>query len=169
MVYFFSILDQKRAEVIRILQERCSFPSDKDFINTLECSFIEGVNFGRRDVNIAKNIYGYIRGVTMGRFKHPCKGRKMDRTTEDIAALVPPEIMKYYKDIHLVIDILFVNKTVFLLAISRDIRLIYCKLMASNHNKRVQNGPKQITFDYQAKGFKVVIAFGDGAFKHLIK
>ena len=39
----FSILDQKRAEAVRILQERCGFPSDEDFINALECSSIEGI------------------------------------------------------------------------------------------------------------------------------
>ena len=53
----FSILDQKRAKTVRILQERCGFPSDKDFINVLEYNSIEGVNFGRRDVNIANKIY----------------------------------------------------------------------------------------------------------------
>ena len=37
----FSILDQKRAEAVRVLQERCGFPSDKDVINTLECNFID--------------------------------------------------------------------------------------------------------------------------------
>ena len=37
----FSMLDQKRAEVVRTLQERCAFPSDKDFINALECNSIE--------------------------------------------------------------------------------------------------------------------------------
>ena len=55
----FSILDQKTAEAVRILQERCGFPSDEDFINALECNSIEGVDFGRRDVKIANNIYGY--------------------------------------------------------------------------------------------------------------
>ena len=54
----FSILDQKRAETIRLLQERCGFPSDVDFINTLECSSIDGVDFGRRDMKIANEIYG---------------------------------------------------------------------------------------------------------------
>ena len=29
----FSILDQKRAQAVRVLQERCGFPSDVDFIN----------------------------------------------------------------------------------------------------------------------------------------
>ena len=48
-------LDQKRAEVARTLQERCGFLSDKDFIKAL----IEGVDFGRRDVKVANEIYSY--------------------------------------------------------------------------------------------------------------
>ena len=32
----FSILDQKRAEACRLLQEKCGFPSDTDFINAIE-------------------------------------------------------------------------------------------------------------------------------------
>ena len=47
------------------------------------------MDFDRRDVNIANEIYGYSKGDTMGRFKHPLKGAKIDRTTEDIAAPVP--------------------------------------------------------------------------------
>ena len=54
----------------------------------------------------------------MGRFKHPRKGVKMDRTTEALAAPVPPTIMEYYSDIHLDIDVLFVNKIPFLLVMS---------------------------------------------------
>ena len=108
-----------------------------------------------------------VKVPAMGRFKHPHKGIKMDRTTKDIAAPVPPEIMKYYKDIHLDINILFVNKIAFLLAISRDIGLIHCRSMNSSVTKQVQNVIKHITLDYQARGFNVVPAFGDGAFKHL--
>ena len=114
----FSILDQKRAEAIIILQERCAFPSDKDFINALEYNSIEGVDFGKRDVNIANDIYDYSKDAAMGRFKHPRKEVKMDRTTEDITALVPTKTMKHYRDVHLDIDILFMNKTLFFLAIS---------------------------------------------------
>ena len=130
-----SVLDQKRVEAVRILQERCGLPSDEDFIHALKCNSIEGVDFGRHDVNITNKIYGYSKGAAMGRFKHPCKGIKMDRTTENIAAPVPSEIMKYYKDIHLDIDILFANKTAFLLAISRDIGFIHCRRMSSDVTK----------------------------------
>ena len=101
-MYF--ILEQKRADVVRILQERCAFLSDKYFISALECNSIEGVNFRRRDMKIPNDIYGYSNGAAIGRFKHPCKGVKMDRTTEDLASPVPPTIMEYYSDIYLDID-----------------------------------------------------------------
>ena len=44
-----------------------------------------------------------------------------------------------------------------------------CKAMVFNHGKCLQNGLKQITLDYQPKGFKVVSAFRDDAFEHLIE
>ena len=155
----FFILNQKRAEELRTLQERCAFPSDKDFINALECNSIEGVDFGRRDVNIANEIYGYSKGAAMGKFKHPRKGVKMDRTTEDVATPVPPTIMEHYRDVHLDIDILFVNKIPFLLAKLRDIEFIHCKTMLSRHDNRVCKGLQAIVLGYQSRGFKVVSAF----------
>ena len=104
----FSILGQKRAEVVRTLQEQCAFPSNEDFINALEYNFIEGVDFGWRDVKITNEIYGYnySKGAAMGNFKYPHKVDKMDRTTEDVAIPVPLEIMEHYKNIHFNIDIL---------------------------------------------------------------
>ena len=113
------------------------------------------MDFGRRDVNIANDIYGYSKGAAMRKFKHPRKGVKMDRTTEDLAAPVPPTIMKYYSDIHLDIDILFVNKVPFLLATSRDIGFIHCKALLSKHGKRIQNGLQQIILVYQSRGSKL--------------
>ena len=92
----------------------------------------------------------------------------MDRTTEDLAAPVPPLVMEYYSNIHLDKDILFVNKILFLLAMSRDIGFIYCKAMLTNHGKRIQNRLQQIVLDYEARGFKVISMFGDGAFKPIV-
>ena len=112
-------------------------------------------------------IYEYSKGATMRRFKHLQKGVKMDRTTEDVAVPLPPKIMKHYKDIHLDIDILYVKQTPFLLAISRDIGFIHFRPMSNNVTKQIQNVMKQITHNYQARGFNLVSAFGNGKFDHL--
>ena len=116
---------------------------------------IEGVDFGRRDVKIANDIYGYSKGVAMGRFKHPRKGVKMDRTTKDLVAPVPPATMESYSNLYLDINVLFVNKIPFLLAMSRDIGFIHCKAMLSNHGKQIQNGLQQIVLNYEARGSKL--------------
>ena len=92
----------------------------------------------------------------------------MDRTTEDLAAPVPPTIMEYYNNIHLDIDVLFVNKIPFLLATSRDIGFIHCKAILTNHGKCIRNGLQQIVLDYEARGFKVISMIGDGAFKPIV-
>ena len=163
----FSQLDQNRAKTVRILQEQCGFPSDHDFIHALECNMIPGVNFGRRDVKIANKIYGYSQGAAMGKMKQPRKGQKMDRTTKDVTSPVPLEILKYYRKVHLDMDILYVNGVAFFLATSRDLGFIHCKPVLSKHNHRVQNELVNILSDYKSRGFKVVTASGDNAFEPL--
>ena len=76
-------------------------------------------------------------------------------------------MIEHYKDIHLDIDISYVNQTPFLLAISRDIGFIHCRPMSNNITKRIQNTMKQITLNYQAREFNVILAFGDSKFDHL--
>ena len=66
----------------------------------------------------------------------------MDRTTEDVAAPLSPKIIEHCKDIHLDIDVLFVNQIPFLLAISMDIGFIHCRPVSNNVTKRIQNTMK---------------------------
>ena len=40
--------------------------------------------------------------------------------------------------------------------------------MLSKHDDRVHKGIQAIVLDYQSRGFKVVSAFGDGAFDSII-
>ena len=92
---------------------------------------------------------------------------KIDRTTENVATLLPFKILEHYKDIHLDIDILYINQTVFLLTISRDIGFIHCRPMSSNVTKKIQNPMRQIPLDYQAREFTFVSAFSDSEFDNL--
>ena len=163
----FSMINQKRAKAVRLLQEMCGFPAYENFINALECNVIPGIDFGRRDVKIANEIYGYSTRASKGKMKHPRKGQQMDRMSEQLAITVPPNILNHYGTVHLDMDIMFVNDIAFFLTTSRDIGFIHCKPVVSKHNKRVQNALKAIVSDYNSKGFVVKTAFGDNAFAPL--
>lgn len=162
----FSTLDKKRAEAVHVLQEQCRFPSDEDFIRALEYNVIPGVDFGQRDVRIANEIYGYSEGAAMGKLKHPRKGKQMNRISEDIGTSIPPKILEDYKNIHLDMDIMFVNSVVFFLAKSRDISFIHCIPVLWKHNKRVQNDIMLIVNEYENRGFVVKTASGTMYLNH---
>ena len=58
--------------------------------------------------------------------------------------IVKPTIMDHYKDIHLDIDLLLVNKIQILLMRSPNFRFIYFKALLSKYNKYVKNRLQQI-------------------------
>ena len=91
----------------------------------------------------------------------------MIRVTENIAAPVPPEILQYYKNVHIDMDIMFVNGTAFFTSTSRDIKFIHCRAILSKHNQRVQDALQTIISDYNSRGFTVITASCDIAFEPL--
>ena len=60
------------------------------------------------------------------------------------------------------------NKILFLLVTSRDIGFIYCKVLLTNHGKRIRNGLQQIVLDYEAREFKVISMFRDWVFRPIV-
>lgn len=80
---------------------------------------------------------------------------------------MPSKILEHYGDIHLDMDLMFINGVAFFLATSRDLGFIHCRPVVSKHNKRVQNALKNIVAEYKTRGFKVRTASGNNAFAPL--
>ena len=93
----------------------------------------------------------------------------MERVTEDIVSPVPSSLLEIYKNIHLDIDLLFINDVAFFLARSRHVGFICCQAVLSKHDKRVANAFREKVKDYEQRGFKVISASGDIAFKPMKK
>jgi hypothetical protein len=91
----FSAIDCRRAAKIRELQEALACPSDFDLANAIEHNVIGNNPFTRRDVRIAKQIFGPDVPAMKG--KTVKNKSKMPR--EDDITGIPPNIMKEYSNI----------------------------------------------------------------------
>jgi hypothetical protein len=120
----FSNIDCTRAEAIHKLQEVLACPSEFDLTNAVEHNIIGNNPFTRRDVRIAKQIYGPDVAALKG--KTVKQQSKMPR--EDEANDIPPLMAKEYCDIYLSLDVMHVNGISFLILFSKYIGLIqsYC-------------------------------------------
>ena len=101
----------------------------------------------------------------MGKMKHPKKGHKMERVTEDTMSPVSSSVLENYKNIHLDIDLLFVNNVAFFLVMSRHVGFIHCQAVLTIHDKRVANAFWETVKEYEQRSFKVISVSGDLAFE----
>ena len=77
------------------------------------------------------------------------------------------EVLKHYKEVHLDIDVMYINKIPFLVAVSKSIGMIHCIPVMNKDNKRVSDALTSNVAQYNGKGFKVATMHGDGAFESL--
>ena len=106
----------------------------------------------------------YYAGINEADVDEHCCLSTVKRASE-CTFIVRSTIMDHYKNIHLDIDLLFVNKIPVLLMISCNIRFIHFKALLSKHNKRVQNRPQQIV---QSRRFKTRSTYVDRDFENIV-
>ena len=75
----------------------------------------------------------------MGKMKCPKKSHKMERVTEDTILQVSLSVLENYRNIHLAIDLLFINNVALFSATSRHVGFIHCRAVLSKHDKQVAN------------------------------
>jgi hypothetical protein len=125
----FSNIACTQAEGAQKLQEVLACPSGYDLANAIEHNIIGKHTFTRRDVRIAKQIYGPDVAALKG--KTVKQQSKMPR--EDGANDVPSYIAKEYCDVHLSIDVMHVNGISFLILFSKHIGMIQSYYIRKNN------------------------------------
>jgi hypothetical protein len=107
----FSAIDCRRAAKIRELQEVLACPSDIDLANAVEHNIIGNNPFTRRDIRIAKKIFG----PDVPSMKGKTVKRKSKMPREDDVSDIPPSIIKEYSNVPLSINVMHVNGIKFLI------------------------------------------------------
>ena len=78
---------------------------------------------------------------------------------------MPPAVINEYRDVHIDIDIMFVNKIAFFTAISRDLRLIHTQVVRSRTLSRIKKTILAMKAEYGKRGFNVKTMHGDNEFE----
>jgi hypothetical protein len=160
----FSAINCRRAAKVRDLQEAIACPSDFDLANAVEHIVIRNNPFTRRDVRIARKIFGpdvpAMKGKTVKR------KNKMPR--EDDISDIPPNIMKEYSQVHLLIDIMHVNGIKFLISHSKHIGLLQTYCVRKNNRKGILDCVLKMIQTYKSRSvFNVVTIEADGVFQSI--
>jgi hypothetical protein len=160
----FSTIDCRRAAKVRELQEALACPSDVDLANAVENNIIGNNPFTRRDVRIAKKIFGPDEPAMKG--KTVKSKSKMPR--EDDISDIPDNIIKEYSKIHLSIDVMHVNGIKFLISYSKHIGLLQTYCVRKNNREAILGCIMKMMQTYKSRSvFTVVTIEADGAFESI--
>jgi hypothetical protein len=157
----FSAIDCRRAAKVRDLQEILACPNDNDLANAIEHNVIGNNPFTRRDVRIAKKIFG----PDVPAMKGKTVKRKSKMPREDDISSIPPNIIKEYSNVHLSIDVMHVNGIRFLISHSKHIGLLQTYCVRKSNREAILDSILKMIQAYRSRGvFTVVTIEADGAF-----
>ena len=134
-------------------------PSDKDFIKVLKASSLPNCPVTQRDVIIANNLFGPDVGAL--------KGKTTQRSPPIVDSPMPVDItsiLKYYGEVTLCVDLMYVNRVPLLVTLSRNIKVGTVEAVKDRKEATLLKGIATVTTLYQKARFKVTTALMDGEF-----
>jgi hypothetical protein len=159
----YSGRDIERAELARKLQHVLGHPSTKQLLKIIEGNQLPNCPIIKDDVIAAEDIFGKsvagLKGKTV---------RQKPNIVEGVVDALPMGVVEKYRNITLAFDLMsYVNKLIFLVTISRNIRFRTAKRLTSHKETEVIQALKSVVKTYTARGFKVTEFLADGEFESL--
>ena len=155
----FTNNDYLRAVRARELQVTVGRPSDKDFIRILKESSLPNCPVTPRDVVIANKLFGPDVGALKGKTTHRGPPIIDSPVSVDIT-----HILKYYGEVTLCIDLMYVNKVPLLVTLSRNVKFGTVEAVKDRKEATLMKSIATVVTLYRKAGFKVTTALMDGEF-----
>ena len=155
----FTNNDYLRAVRARELQVTVGRPSDKDFIRILKESSLPNCLVTPQDVVIANKLFGPDVGALKG--KTTCRGLPI---VDSPVSVDITHILKYYGEVILCIDLMYVNKVPLLVTLSRNVKFGTVEAVKDRKEATLLKGIATVVTLYRKAGFTVTTALMDGEF-----
>jgi hypothetical protein len=153
--------DYSQAKVAHKIQTLVGRPELKDCIRYLDGHSLPNCPINRQDAINAQAIFGRDVGSLKG--KTTCQ--QVKGALAAVANNIPRDIMAHYRNITLCIDIMFVNKFLFFMSISRNIRFITAEVLDNRKEAILVKALKQIYGMYRKRGFRIQLIISDSEFE----
>ena len=158
----YSTREKLKAREVRRYQHIAGHPSDATIIYSAATNNILNCPIKQRDVKLTNTI--------LGPSKYALEGKRTRRQPDAVDAQiveVPPQMLDYYKDVSLSIDVMHVNQVPILISISKNIHYGTCHALLSMKIPTMEAEILDIIKTYSARGFRIVCIQADIQFKAL--
>ena len=159
----FTKREVSRAQGARKLQNSLGFPSTRVFVNMIRGNVLKNCPITIEDVNNAEVLFG----PNLGSLKGKTTRQASNVVTPFESTDLPLEIIDRCRDVTLCCDLMFVNKTIFLVTISRLIKFGTGEVLLNRHSTSILKGIEAVCKLYTGRGMRVRVTLMDGEFECL--
>ena len=134
-------------------------PGDRELMD-VSIEYLPNCPVTRRDIHIAKDIYGPNLGSL--------KGKTIRQTLPHVPSGVDPipyELLKRHPGVTIIVDIFFINNIPFLLSLSWGLRFLPVVVLPNQQIQTIKDRIRSICRLYQRHGFKVESLHADSEFE----
>jgi hypothetical protein len=162
-VHKLSNQDYSRAVSSRKMQRIIGRPSTKTFMQIVNNNLVQNCPIQYKDIINAENTFGPDLGSLQGKtVRHSPETVVLKESIH-----LPENLFQRYRNVTVCGDIMYVNKLMFFVTISRDIKFSTAELIKDNKSNTLLNAMKQVINIYKMRGFKVTDCLLDGQFECL--
>ena len=154
--------DYLRTLRARELQITVGRPSTATFVDLLKRNIVANSPVTPANVEAAEHIFGPDIGSLKGKTM-----RRNPLIVDSPVSPIPANILKWYQKVTLCVDIMYINRVVMLVSISRNIKFTTIEAIPNNKSSTILKSIQAILQIYWRNGFLVEVALMDGEFTHL--
>ncbi len=152
----------QQAKKARELYHAIGNPSVKDFKNIVKMNATKNCPVTVEDINIAEKIFG----PDVSSLKGKTTRSKPKVIVKDYID-VPKEILKPHRSVDLCIDIMYVQRQMFLVTVSKNIKLVIVVHLNNRNEKTLLEALDKSFRVYNHAGFQIKAVFADPEFKFM--
>ena len=161
-IYKYTVREYSNAKNARELQNIIGRPSTQDLIKYVERNLILNCPVTRQDILRTDNIFGHNIGSLKGNTIRTAQ-KHIEINIQDI----PQDIMEKHIHVTMTVDLMFINRILFVMTTTRNIHFGMAKLVKDMKNNTLVTSIEQVMPAYQSRGFKIQAILGDGQLKHI--